>query len=103
MRALARVELLIVDDFALKPIAPPLDEDFHELINERYQHHATILTSNLDFEEWPQAFANRLLGAATIDRLQHDAYRLTLDGTSYRRPRPDPVMKQPTPKTRSSR
>jgi len=42
----------------------------------------------LAFEEWHQAFAdNKLLGAATIDRMLHGAYQLVLDGESYRRPR----------------
>ncbi len=48
------------------------------------------ITSNLDFTEWGEAFPNRLLGAATLDRLRHGAYRLILDGNSYRSPRPLP-------------
>lgn len=57
---------------------PPADEDFHDLIAERYEQAATIVTSNLDFTEWDQAFpANRLLAAATGDRLRHNAYCLT--------------------------
>lgn len=46
-----RTALLIVDDFGLKPLRPPQDEDFHDLIAERYEHAATIVTSNLDFAE----------------------------------------------------
>jgi hypothetical protein len=42
---------------------------------------------NLDFSEWGDAFPNKLLGAATLDRLRHNAYRLVLDGESYRAPR----------------
>ena len=63
------------------------DEDFHNLIDERYENAATIITSNLDFGEWGDAFPNKLLGAATLDRLRHGAYRLVLDGESYRTPR----------------
>jgi len=47
---------------------------------------------NLDFPEWGDAFPNRLLGAATLDRLRHAAYRLTLEGESYRQPRPQPKL-----------
>ena len=47
-----------------------------------------VLYVNLDFSEWGDAFPNRLLGAATLDRLRHGAYRLTLEGESYRSPRP---------------
>ena len=87
-QALVRTPLLIIDDFGLKPLRSPQDEDFHDLIAERYERAATIVTSNLDFSEWGDAFPNRLLGAATLDRLRHGAYRLILDGASYRSPRP---------------
>lgn len=96
LQQLARVDLLIVDDFGLKPIRPPQDEDLHELIAERYERAATIFTSNLDFDEWDDAFpANRMLGAATLDRLRHGAYRLVLDGASYRAPRPLEQTRKP--------
>ena len=85
---LARVPLLIIDDFGLKPLRPPHDEDFHDLVAERYERTATVMTSNLDFGEWGDAFPNQLLGAATLDRLRHGAYRVVLDGKSYRSPRP---------------
>lgn len=86
-QAIARVPLLIIDDFGLKPLRSPQDEDLHDLISERYERSATIVTSNLDFSEWGDAFPNRLLGAATLDRLRHGAYRVILDGDSYRAPR----------------
>jgi DNA replication protein DnaC len=89
LQQLANIELLIIDDFGLKPLRAPHDEDFHELIAERYERAATIVTSNLDFAEWGDAFpANKMLGAATLDRLRHGAYRVILDGASYRTPRP---------------
>ena len=87
-QALARVDLLIVDDFALKPLRSPLDEDLHDLVAERYERFSTIVTSNLDFSEWGEAFPNRILGAATLDRLRDGAYRLVLEGESYRKPKP---------------
>ncbi len=91
----ARVPLLVIDDFGLKPLRPPQDEDLHDLVAERYERGATVVTSNLDFEEWGDAFPNRLLGAATLDRLRHGAYRLTLEGESYRAPRPIPDTHKP--------
>jgi DNA replication protein DnaC len=85
---LAGVDLLIIDDFGLKPLKANQDEDFHDVIAERYERKSTIVTSNLDVPEWPDAFPNRILGAATIDRLRHGAYKVVLDGKSYRSPRP---------------
>ena len=89
--------LLIIDNLGLKPLRPPANEDLHDLIAEHYETAATIVTSNLDFTEWDQAFpANRLLASATLDRLRHNAYCLVLDGDSYRAPKLPPT----TPKSR---
>ena len=94
-QSLVRVNLLIIDDFGLKPLRSPQDEDLHDLVAERYERCATIVTSNLDFTEWGEAFPNRLLGAATLDRLRHNAYRVILDGDSFRTPRPLPEVPKP--------
>ena len=88
MEALIKVDLLIIDDFGLKPLRAPQDEDFHDLISERYERKATIITSNLDLPEWGDAFPNKLLGAATIDRIRHGAYNVILDGKSFRAEKP---------------
>ena len=80
----AKVPLLIIDDFGLRPMRSPQDEDFHDLISERYERASTIVTSNLDFSEWGSAFPNQLLAAATLDRLRHNAHRLVLEGASFR-------------------
>jgi DNA replication protein DnaC len=89
---LSRIALLIIDDFGLKPLRAPADEDLHELIAERYERTATIVTSNLDFTEWDQAFpTNPLLASATLNRLRHNAYCMVLDGQSYRMPRQMPT------------
>jgi len=85
---LTQVDLLIIDDFGLKPLEPKHAEDLHDIIAERYENRPTIVTSNLDLTEWGEAFPNRILGAATLDRLRHDAHRIVLDGKSYRLPRP---------------
>jgi DNA replication protein DnaC len=84
---LASVNLLIIDDFGLKPLKNPQDEDFHDVVAERYERKSTIITSNLDIPEWTDAFPNRILGAATIDRLRHGAYKVVLEGMSFRAPR----------------
>ena len=102
---LARVPLLIIDDFGLKPLRAPADEDLHDLIAERYEQAATIVTSNLDFSEWDQAFpGNRLLASASLDRLRHNAYCLVLDGQSYRAPKQldNPVKASPQKAAKST-
>lgn len=84
IKALAKIPLLIIDDFGLKPLHLSQEEDLHELIAERYEQTATLITSNLQLEEWQQAFTNKLLGIAIIDRLRQNAYQLILNGKSYR-------------------
>ncbi|MCX7126133.1 MAG: IS21-like element helper ATPase IstB [Gammaproteobacteria bacterium] len=81
---LIKIPLLVIDDFGLKPLRTPQDEDIHDLISERYEKASTIVTSNLAFEEWGDAFPNKLLAAATLDRLRHAAYKIVLEGKSYR-------------------
>ena len=90
---LTKVKLLIIDDFGLKPLRSPQDEDLHDIISERYERRSTVVTSNLDLSEWGDAFPNRLLGAATIDRLRHGAYKIVLEGKSYRSMKPVPKTK----------
>ena len=84
LKALAKLPVLIIDDFGLKPLRTPQDENLHELIAERYEINTTIITSNLAFDEWQKAFENQLLGVATIDRLRHNAHQVILEGKSYR-------------------
>jgi DNA replication protein DnaC len=97
---LTTINLLIIDDFGLKPLRPPQDEDLHDIIAERYERRSTIITSNLDLSEWGDAFPNRLLGAATIDRLRHGAYKVILEGKSFRSPRPLPESQKTDPEKR---
>ena len=80
---LAAVDLLIIDDFGRKPLKGSQDEDFHDVIAERYERKSTIVTSNLDIPEWAGAFPNSILGKATIDRLRHGAYTIALEGKSH--------------------
>lgn len=89
---IAGVDLLIIDDFGLKPMKPTQDEDFHDVIAERYERKSTIVTSNLDIPEWTDAFPNRILGEATIDRLRHGAYDVLLDGRSFRAPKTSTIV-----------
>jgi DNA replication protein DnaC len=90
LQQLARIDVLAIDDFGLRPMRSPQDEDFHDLVDARYERTTTLLTSNLDFDEWGAAFPNKLMGAATLDRLRDGAYRIVLDGETRRKPRPFP-------------
>lgn len=90
LQALARPDLLILDDFGLKPLTSPTDEDFYEIVSDRYERGSIIVTSNLDLSEWGAMFPNPVLAAATADRLRHQAHRVVVEGESFRSPRPSP-------------
>jgi DNA replication protein DnaC len=79
-----RPDLLILDDFGLKPMRPPSAEDLYEVIEGRYGRGAVILTTNRAFTEWPELFDNQVLASAALDRLAHGATQIVITGDSYR-------------------
>jgi DNA replication protein DnaC len=85
MRKLIKVDLLIIDDFALSAMDPAETADVYELIVERHRRAATVITSNRDPVEWLAVMADGLLAQSAIDRLTSAAYELVLEGDSYRR------------------
>ena len=79
-----RPDVLILDDFGLKPMRPPSSEDLYEVIDGRYRRGTTILTTNRAFNEWPEFFDQPILASAAIYRQAHGAHQLTIKGDSYR-------------------
>jgi DNA replication protein DnaC len=85
MRKLLRVDLLILDDFALQPLDVLDTADVYDVIVERHRAASTVVTSNREPIEWLGQMTDALLAQSAIDRLQSAAYELVLDGESYRR------------------
>jgi DNA replication protein DnaC len=85
MRKLIRVDLLLLDDFALQGLDHLDTADIYELIVERHRAASTVVTSNREPIEWLGQMSDALLAQSAIDRLQSAAYELVLDGESYRR------------------
>jgi DNA replication protein DnaC len=85
MRKLIRVDLLLLDDFALQALDPLDTSDIYDLIVERHRAASTVITSNREPIEWLAQMADALLAQSAIDRLQSAAYELVLDGESYRK------------------
>jgi DNA replication protein DnaC len=79
-----RPELLILDDFGLKPLTPPAPSDLYDVINERYEVGSILVTSNRAPSEWPDLFGDPLLASAGLDRLAHHAETVILTGQSFR-------------------
>lgn len=85
MRRLIRVDLVILDDFALSPLDATETASIYELIVERAGAGSIVVTSNRDPAEWLAVMADPLLAQSAVDRLQGAAYELVVEGDSYRR------------------
>lgn len=87
MRQLARVDVLVLDDFGLEPLNDRHRRDLLELCEDRYATRSTILTSQLPVKLWHEAIGDATLADAILDRLVHNAQRLELKGPSLRKAR----------------
>jgi DNA replication protein DnaC len=83
-RQLAKVNLLIVDELGYVPFTAVGSELLFEVFSRRYEHGATLVTSNLPFDEWTSVFGSERLTGALLDRLTHHVHILEMNGESYR-------------------
>jgi DNA replication protein DnaC len=84
MARLDLVDLLLLDDFGLRPLSAQAVDDLYEIISRRYEKRSIAITSNRAMEEWAELFGNDLLASAALDRLTHHAQILVIRGRSYR-------------------
>ncbi len=82
---LSRVQLLIIDDFLLTPLSDWERRDMLEVIEDRYQAGATVITSQCPINDWHPNIGDPTLADAICDRLLHNAYKVVLKGDSMRR------------------
>jgi len=82
---LAKAQLLVLDDFGLAPLTDPERRDLLEVLEDRYGRRATLLTSQLPFEHWHAVLGDATFADAILDRLVHNAHKVTLKGASLRR------------------
>ena len=85
LKALARVELLILDDWGLAVLSSSERRELLEILEDRHGRGSTIVTSQLPVEHWHEAIGDPTLADAILDRLVHNAHRLALDGESMRK------------------
>jgi DNA replication protein DnaC len=96
IRRLATIDVLIIDDFALRPLTATETSDFYEIVVERHRAKTTIVTSNREPAEWLTMTADTLLAQSAIDRLTATAHTLVVEGPSYRQ-RTRPGQLDPDP------
>lgn len=84
--AWARVDVLVLDDFALRPLTAEQAADLLEVLEDRVERRATVVTSQLPVALWHEALGEPTVADAILDRLVHTAHRIELQGESLRRP-----------------
>ena len=81
---LARVDLLVIDEMGYLNLKPEQTNIFFKLMEERYRRRSTIITTNLDYDEWHNFLGNKGLVEALLSRLRHQCQTIRIDGPSLR-------------------
>jgi len=83
---LARVDLLVVDEMGYLNLKPEQTNIFFKLMEERYRRRSTIITTNLEYDEWHNFLGNKALVDALLSRLRHQCHTVRIEGPSLRDP-----------------
>jgi DNA replication protein DnaC len=83
---LAKVDVLLVDEMGYLNLRPEQTNIFFKLMEERYRRRATIVTTNLEYDEWHNFLGNKALVDALLSRLRHQCHTVKIDGPSLRDP-----------------
>lgn len=91
LRTLAKTDLIVLDDWGLLRLEATARRDLLELLDDRHGQRATLLTSQIPVEHWHDLIGDPTLADAILDRLVHNAYRISLKGESLRKRRQKPL------------
>jgi DNA replication protein DnaC len=83
---LARVDVLVIDEMGYLNLKPEQTNIFFKLMEERYRRRPTIITTNLEYEEWHNFLGNKALVDALLSRLRHQCHTVRIEGPSLRDP-----------------
>jgi len=86
VRRLARIDVLLVYELSYLNLRPEQTNIFFKLMEERYRRKPTILTTNLDYDQWHQLLGNKDLTEALLSRLRHQCQTIRINGPSLREP-----------------
>lgn len=85
LAAIAKIDLVVIDDFAISPLGPRERNDLLELLDDRVGGRSTLITSQLPLELWHDYIGDPTLADAILDRLLHHAHKIHLEGESMRK------------------
>lgn len=83
---LARLDVLLIDEFGYLNLKPEQSNAFFKLMEQRYHRHSTIITTNLDYEEWHHFLGNKAMVEALLSRLRHYCHTVRIQGPGLRDP-----------------
>jgi DNA replication protein DnaC len=86
LNRLARLDVLLIDEFGYLNLKPEQSNTFFKLMEERYHRHSTIITTNLGYDEWHNFLGNKSMVDALLSRVRHYCHTVTIDGPSLRDP-----------------
>jgi DNA replication protein DnaC len=84
LKRLARLDVLLIDEFGYLTLKPEQSNIFFKLMEERYHCHSTIITTNLVYDEWHNFLGNKSMVDALLSRVRHYCHTVTIDGPSLR-------------------
>ena len=87
LKAIVRVDLLILDDWGPERLDDDQRRDLMEIIEDRHERRSTIVTSQVPIDLWYEIIGNPTIADAVLDRLVHNAHRIALSGESLRKKR----------------
>ena len=87
---LGRIDVLVIDDWAMAPLNENERREVWEICEDRYQTRSTILTSQLPISRWHEQIGDPTIADGILDRLVHNAHRIEMRGESMRKKRNPP-------------
>ena len=85
LASVAKIDVLVLDDFGLTPLTEEHRRDLLEILEDRHGTRSTLITSQLPVDRWHDAIGEPTLADAILDRVVHNAYKITLKGDSMRK------------------
>ena len=85
MNRLAKIKVLIIDDFCIAPMSDPERRDLLEVLEDRQSISSTIIATQVPIENWIEHIGDPTLADAILDRLIHNAHKINLKGESMRK------------------
>jgi DNA replication protein DnaC len=84
LRSYLEVDLLILDELGFRKLPQYSSDDFFDVISKRYEQGSLIITTNKNYDQWPEIFGDNILSSAILDRIVHHSMTFKINGPSYR-------------------